>query len=62
MEKQTQTIADVRLYLFKTGKYAVIGSDEYTNQEARFYLYKIDNQGQLVNVIDNGTHLLIWGV
>jgi hypothetical protein len=54
------TIREIRKWLFETDKYAVIGMDEMSNQEARNFLYKIPNQLQKFNVIDNKTHLLIW--
>lgn len=62
MENQTITIAELKMLLYKTDKYAVIGSDEYTNNDARYFLSKIGNQMQMINYIDNGSHLLIWGV
>jgi dTDP-D-glucose 4,6-dehydratase len=31
-----------------------------TNKESRDYLYAKDNQEAVMNVIDNGSHLLIW--
>lgn len=59
MTKQL-TIREIRKILFDTDKYAVIGADEMTNKESRDYLYNLDNQDSKMNVIDNGTHLLIW--
>jgi len=46
--------------LFETEKYTVIGEDEMTNKESRDFLYSKENQEEVFNVIDNGTHLLIW--
>ena len=54
------TIREVRRVLFDTEKYTVIGIDEMTNKESRDFLYTKDNQDETINVIDNGSHLLIW--
>ena len=58
--KMQMTIREIRRVLFETNKYTVIGADEMTNKESRDFLYSKDNQQEVVNVIDNGTHLLIW--
>lgn len=54
------TIREIRRVLFKTDKYTVIGPDERTNEDSRNLLYGMSNQEEIMNVIDNGTHLLIW--
>ena len=54
------TIREIRRVLFETEKYTVIGADEMTNKESRDFLYAKDNQDETMNVIDNGSHLLIW--
>lgn len=54
------TIRQIRQELFSTEKYTVIGADEMTNKESRDYLYEKENQDEVMNVIDNGSHLLIW--
>jgi len=54
------TIRQIRQELFSTEKYTVIGTDEMTNKESRNFLYTKDNQDEAMNVIDNGSHLLIW--
>ena len=54
------TLREIRKFLFETDKYAVIGADEMTNQQARDFLYAKDNQDEIMNVLDNKTHLLIW--
>jgi hypothetical protein len=54
------TIREIRKILFDTEKYCVIGMYEITNKESRDFLYLKDNQEQILNVIDNDTHLLIW--
>lgn len=54
------TIREIRKVLFDTDKYTVIGSDEMSNKESRDFLYAKDNQDEVMNVIDNGSHLLIW--
>ena len=58
--KTQMTISEIRRILFETEKYTVIGSDEMTNKESRDLLYAKENQDELMNVIDNGSHLLIW--
>ena len=55
-----KTVREIRKILFDTDKYTVIGSDEKNNEESRNILYGMSNQEELLNVIDNGTHLLIW--
>lgn len=54
------TVKEIRTLLFSTEKYAVIGSEEMTNKESRDFLYQKENQNEKLNVIDNGTHLLIF--
>ena len=58
--KKQMTVREIRRLLFETDKYTVIGEDEMTNKESRDFLYEKDNQDELMNVIDNGSHLLIW--
>ena len=58
--KTQMTIREIRKILFDTNKYAVIGADEMTNKESRDFLYSKDNQDEVLNVIDNGSHLLIF--
>ena len=54
------TIREIRRVLFESNKYTVIGSDEMSNKESRDFLYAIEDQDAMMNVIDNGTHLLVW--
>jgi hypothetical protein len=54
------TIRQIRKVLFETNKYTVICSDEMTNKESRDFFYQFEDQEYNMNVIDNGTHLLIW--
>ena len=54
------TVKEIRRILFETKKYTVIGSDEMTNKESRDYLYSKENQEEILNVLDFGTHLLVW--
>lgn len=56
------TIREIRRILFETEKYAVIGTEEMTNKEARDFLYSKENQEQAVNVINDNSHLLIWNI
>jgi hypothetical protein len=60
MKANQMTIREIRKVLFETEKYTVIGSDEMTNKKSRDFLYEKNNQEEVLNVIDNGTHLLIW--
>jgi hypothetical protein len=60
MTTTTMTIREIRTILFNTEKYTVIGSEEMTNKESRDFLYAKDNQDEVMNVIDNNDHLLIW--
>jgi hypothetical protein len=54
------TIREIRRMLFETEKYTVIVSEEMSNKESRVFLYAIEDQDATMNVIDNGTHLLVW--
>ena len=54
------TVREIRKILFDTDKYTIIGCDEMTNKQSRDFLYSEDNQDEVLNTIDNGTHLLIW--
>ena len=56
----TMTIRQIRTILFDTDKYTIIVAKEMTNKESRDFLYAIDNQEAVLNVIDNVSHLLIW--
>ena len=58
--KNSLTIREIRKILFDNDKYTVIGSEEMTNKESRDFLYKKINQDEKMNVIDKGSHLLIW--
>ena len=60
MVNQRLTVREIRMILYETNKFTVIGSDERTNQESRDFLFEIDNQDYVFNVIDKGNHLLIW--
>jgi hypothetical protein len=60
MREKTLTVREIRRVLFETEKYTVIGANEMTNKESRDFLYSKDNQDELMNVIDNKSHLLIW--
>ena len=54
------TVREIRRILFETERYTVIGADEMTNKQSRDFLYAKDNQDEIMNVLDNKTHLLIW--
>lgn len=54
------TATEIRKILFfNEDLYAVIGEQEMTNSEARRYLFDMSSDVEF-NVIDNGTHLLIY--
>lgn len=57
---QQMTIKGIRKVLFETNKFSVIEADELTNKESLDFFYKKNNQDELMNVLDNGSHLLIW--
>jgi hypothetical protein len=54
------TVREIRRILFETEKFTVIGEDERSNEESRYFLYIKENQGELFNVISKENHLLIW--
>jgi hypothetical protein len=60
MKAQKLTVREVRKILFDSDLYSVIGQDEMTNKESRDFLYSLENQDQIINVIQNKNHLLIW--
>lgn len=61
MTASKMSVRQIRRILFDTDKYTVIGADEMTNKESRDYLFGFQNQDATIfNVIDNGSHLLIW--
>lgn len=55
-----QTITEIVTFLQKTKKYAVVVQDEMTNEECIEYLTRNFKPQYEMNVIDNGSHLLIW--
>jgi hypothetical protein len=61
MTTTKMSVRQIRRVLFDTDKYTVIGADEMTNKESRDYLFRVEDQDNtILNVIDNGSHLLIW--
>ena len=56
------TIREIRNILFYTDMFVVIGPEEMTNEDAMFWLYLENDQERVLNVIENGDHLLIWEV
>jgi hypothetical protein len=60
-DHKEMTVRNIRRLLFETNKFAVIGEDELTNKESRNMLFA-KNQNSSMNVIDNGSHLLIWKI
>ena len=60
MKKQVTT-AELRRILFDNPHfYAVIGADEYTNEDARWKLYCMPSQDEIINYIQDGDCLLCW--
>jgi hypothetical protein len=57
---QILTIREIRKILFDTDFYAVIGAEEFTNRDARIFLYNIEDQNLTMKVIENSNHLLIY--
>lgn len=53
------TVREIRRVLFETDKFAVIGSQVMSNKESRDYLYAKVDQEEVMNVIDNISHLRI---
>ena len=61
MTTTKMSVRQIRRFLFDTDKYTVMGADEMTNKESRDYLFRVEDQDNtILNVIDNGSHLLIW--
>ena len=59
-DRKKMTVKEIRTILFNTEKYTVIGREEMTNKKSRDFLYSIKNQNRIYNVLDNGSHLLLW--
>lgn len=55
-----QTITEIVTMLRNSNKYAVIASDEMTTEESIEFLTSKYQPEYEMNVIDNGSHLLIW--
>ncbi len=54
------TATEIRKRLFSNEElYAVIGTEEMTNSDARRYMFDLDYDIEF-NVVENGTHLLIY--
>lgn len=62
MKTLKMTVRELRTKLFETNLFAVIGSEEMTNSEARRFLFEIENQDRVLGCIENGNHLLIWNL
>jgi hypothetical protein len=58
--QKKKTALQIRNLLRITNKYAVIGENEMRNKDAREYLYNTQDDDKIYNVIDNGSHFLIW--
>jgi hypothetical protein len=56
----TLTVAEIREMLYYSNKYAVIGADEMSNDDARRFLFDMPNQDATMRILDNGSHFLIW--
>ena len=54
------TIREILRLLYDSKKYAVVGSEEMRNQQCRDFLSYMNNPDKTYNVIDEGSHLLIW--
>jgi DNA polymerase/3'-5' exonuclease PolX len=60
MTASKKTALQIRNLLRITKKYAVIGENEFRNKDAREYLHAMYYDDSIFNIIDNGTHFLIW--
>ena len=60
MKANQLTIREIRTILFDTDKKTVYKNTVMDNKESRDYFYAKDNQDEVLKVIDNGTHLLIY--
>jgi hypothetical protein len=58
--KKQMTIREILRLLFDSKKYAVVGEDEMRNHQCRNFLLSLNNLDKTYNVIDEGSHLLIW--
>jgi hypothetical protein len=59
MTEYTKTVRELRKILFDSTNYAVIGEEEMTNQEARAFLFTL-NQDKVMGLIIQHDHFLIW--
>lgn len=59
-DRKKMTVRDIIDLVFNSKKYAVIQRDETTRKETLSFFNAIKNKNKIFNVIDNGTHLLIW--
>jgi hypothetical protein len=60
MTASKKTALQIRNLLRITKKYAVIGENEFRNKDAREYLHGLYCDDTVFNIIDNGSHYLIW--
>jgi len=60
MTSSKKTALQIRNLLRITKKYAVIGENEFRNKDAREYLHANYDDDSTFNIIDNGSHFLIW--
>jgi len=58
--QKLKTALQIRNLLRRTNKYAVIGENEMRNKDAREYLHANYYDDSILNIIDNGSHYLIW--
>lgn len=60
MTEYTKTVREIRKILFDSENHAVIGAEEMTNQEARAFLYNLEDQDKVMGLIIQRDHFLIW--
>ena len=58
--QKKKTALQIRNLLRITNKYAVISENEMRNKDARKYLHAMYYDDSILNIIDNGSHYLIW--
>ena len=59
-DRKKMTVREIIDLVFNSKKYTVIQSEETTTKETLSFFNAIKNKTKIFNVIDNGTHLLIW--
>ena len=56
----TASVREVRKILFDTTQGAIINEMYFDNSQARYVLYLLDNQDEIIAVDDSGEDLIIY--